>query len=319
MLSSKTIKTIQYSTDKGDPFLSAELLNPDWVELIKPYTNVYFYPAMPTKIYQDCKAETIRLWRPGYKKLGFIRSLALDRVNEAFVMPLFAVQTNNIFDNIYISCGHSRFTANLINGIEANDIPLILLSATPPKHQGWQEIQNTQQFIDLFKLRDIDHTITISMDNDLPRVARSVIRHSVYDFADQNIQFANLDNTIDQFWNKFSKGKDKIDITIWCTEKTKSLIQDSELFNVTYMIQKPDEWEFSFGKISGAYRQDPTRVGKTAELYLYLYDIVEPVNLHLLLAWPMNGTASFYSENKKSVLLDISDKTSTVIIGNWVK
>jgi hypothetical protein len=320
MLSSKNIKTIQYLTDKvrGASIL-AEMSDTDWVEFIKTHTNVYFYPSMPTEIYQDCKAGIINQWRPGYEQLGFIRSLALDRFHETFVMPLFAVQKDNDIDNILLTCGNSRFIANLVNGIAAVDIPLILLSATPPKYQGWQEIQSTQQFIDLFKLKDIDHEITINMDNNVSVVTRSVIRHSIYDYANQNIQFAAADEPIKQFWEKFSQGRDKIDITIWCTEETKSLIQETQMFNITYMIQKPTEWEFSFGKIAGAYRPEPNRPSRPAELYLYLYDIVEPVNLHLLLVWPTTGAASFYSANKKSVLLDTSDKTSTVIIGNWVK
>ena len=54
-------------------------------------------------------------------------------------------------------------------------------------------------------------------------------------------------------------------------------------------------------------------------LHLYLFDVIEPVELIWLFVWATNDYGAFISENHKSVLLDIHNKSSFEIIGNWVK
>lgn len=315
-MSESNIQTLKYVTDKErGPTLFSEMKNPQWVELIKNYTNVYFYPSMPEQSYSRCKEQALTHWHYGYDDLGFVRCLSLDRRQDTFVMPLFASQTDGI---INLTCGYSRFVANLVNGVEANEIPLIVLSTTPPTKSGWQEINTTQQFTELFNLSDVDHEISIDMTDNFPTVTRSVIRHSVYDYDNQAIQHASMNDSVKRFWNRFDKKK-TIDITIYCTEETRSLIQDAPWFNITYLIQKPEEWQFSFGKILGAYKSDHGKALKAGELSLWLYDITEPVYLQLLFPWATDDVATYYSDNKKSVLIDTSHKTSTAIIGNWVK
>lgn len=270
---------------------------------------------MPVEVYNRYKKTTIDNWQYGYESLGFIKSLALDCLREPFIMPLFAVQENNRTE---ITCGLSRFAANLTNGVAADNIPLILLTKDTPVYPGWQEINSTQQFTELFNLNDVDHEISLDLTKSFPIVTRSVIRHSVYDYINQAVQHAGMDDLIKRFWKKFVTD-DKINITIFCTESTRPFVQDSPWCNITFMIQKSSEWEFSFGRLLGAYKPDQDKPNKSPELYLWLFDITEPVHLHLLFLWATVDVATYYSENKKSVLIDTSHKTSTAIIGNWVK
>jgi hypothetical protein len=83
------------------------------------------------------------------------------------------------------------------------------------------------------------------------------------------------------------------------------------------VIEKPGEWEWNYARLVGAYRKNDSPIKKT-DLYLWLFDIEDPVNLELLLPWVQNDYTCFYSQNKKSVLFDTTDVTSMDIIGNWV-
>jgi hypothetical protein len=149
-------------------------------------------------------------------------------------------------------------------------------------------------------------------------VSGSKLRHYNYDVLDQARQWAGLSESVLKFWEKFTTD-DKIHITIFCTEKTRSFIQESPLFNIKYLYQKPDEWQFSFGKILGADKSKNFISTGQPDLYLWLYDITEPVHICLLLLWANTDNAVYYSANKKSVLIDTSHGSSILIIGDWVK
>jgi hypothetical protein len=82
------------------------------------------------------------------------------------------------------------------------------------------------------------------------------------------------------------------------------------------VIKQPEEWQFSFGIILDSFRDASE---SPVKLHLYLFDIIEPVELFLLLAWPTKDYGTFISQNHKSVLLDTHNKSSFEIIGNWVK
>jgi hypothetical protein len=287
---------------------------------------------MPTELFQNFKASAIGFFKHGWQnpaeyeqmvqgllatyQFGKLRILAQVRLNEKFVMPLFASQKNH---SIKMTCGWTRLIACLVNGIEANDIPMILLAKDTPKSDGWQKIESTQQFVELFNLADIDQNIGIQVDDGVPEVGNSIILYSIYGStskSDTNTHYHRASKKVSDFWKKFiSDTNNKIDITISCTEDTKALIQPSDYFNISYNITQPLEWQFSFGKMTGA-RQDKSQSNR---LHLYLFDIVEPVNLNLLLVWPTEDYGTFYSQNHKSILIDMDHESTFVIIGNWVQ
>ena len=208
----------------------------------------------------------------------------------------------------------TRFFAFLANGIEAKDISIVLLSKSTPQFDGWEKITSTQHFVELFNLSDLDHEIGIFMDRDIPEVGHSLIRHSIYETPRA---LKKSVPAISSFWKKFQSETGKqIRVTISCTEHTKSLIKPCAWFDVSYVIKQPEEWQFSFGIILGSFK-DASESPVT--LHLYLFDVIEPVELIWLFVWATNDYGAFISENHKSVLLDIHNKSSFEIIGNWVK
>ena len=326
MIDSQNFKKLQYFAEKtkGTYFNCYVSNNYGWIEVLKHnLTNVYYYSSMPTELFQNFKVTAMDSFRyvnkdsDEYEQMvqGLLHILAQVRLNEKFVMPLFASQNHHNGNKIDITCGLTRFMACLVNGIEANNIPLIVLAKDTPKYDGWQKIETTQQFVELFDLADLDHNIGIDTDNGVPEVVNSIILHSIYG-TNRNIHTYGTSKKIADFWKKFiSDTNNKIDITISCTEDTKALIQPSDYFNISYIITQPLEWQFSFGKMTGA-RLDKSQSNK---LHLYLFDIVEPVNLNLLLVWPTEDYGTFYSRNHKSILIDMDHESTFVIIGNWVQ
>jgi hypothetical protein len=331
------IEKLSYVKDKikGNHFYCSVLNNYGWVEMLKEnLTNVYYYSSMPMRVFQQHKKSTQLLvalhtnqnsdqddtempaknlnglTAKGY---GLLHTLAQVRLNGKFIMPLFASQKDS---DVRITCGTNRLMACYVNGIEANDIPMILLSSTLPTHNGWQKIESTQQFNELLNFDDLDYGIGININKREFQVLNSVIRHTIYDSPDQLKLHIKTSNKILNFWKKsLSETNNKIDITIWCTEETKALIEPSKWFNISYVIKQPFEWQFSFGKMVGAQADTST----STRLNLYLFDIVESVNLNLLLVWPTEEYGTFYSKNCKSILIDMDHKSTFVIIGNWVK
>ena len=313
-----------YKTDKkfGTKILYQPSPDQGWIEiLLDNLIGVYYYPSMPMPIFAKQKTavvdgrmqitdnqDVVEYLSTNVLRIGRKHTLAQVCLKEKkFIMPLFVSKN-------MITCGHNRFFACLVNGVEAKDIPTIVLSNSTPLYPGCQKIASTQHFLEQFNLGDLDHEIGIHMDRDIAEVGHSLVRHSIYDTP--NI-FHKSEQAISSFWKKFTSetGK-KISVTIWCTEHTKTLINPSPWFDVSYMIKKPEEWQFSYGIILDSFRDV---LGSPAKLHLYLFDIIEPVDLCLLLVWPTNDYGIFINQNHKSVLIDTQNKSSFEIIGNWVK
>jgi hypothetical protein len=311
-----------YRTDKktGTKIIYQPSPDQGWVEILLDHLiGVYHYPSMPMPVFAKQKTavnssmqitdnqDVVEYLSTNAMNIGKKQTLAQVCLKEKkFIMPLFVSQDR-------ITCGLNRFFACLVNGVEAKDIPIILLSKSTPLYPGWEKINSTQHFLELFNLGDLDHEIGLHMDRDIPEVGHSVIRYSIYD---QSKSFP-LSHAISSFWKKFqSETGKRICVTISCTEHTKTLIKPCPWFDVSYVIKQPEEWQFSYGIILDSFR-DPSE--SLVSLHLYLFDIIEPVELFLLLAWPTKDYGTYISENHKSVLLDIHCKTSFEIIGNWVK
>jgi hypothetical protein len=320
------MKHFIYKTDKktGTKIIYQPSPDQGWVEILLDHLiGVYYYPSMPMPVFAKQKIavsssmqitdnqDVVEYLSTDAMNTGLKHTLAQVCLKEKkFIMPLFVSQDR-------ITCGQTRFFALLVNGVEAIDIPIIVLSQSTPLYPGCQKINSTQHFLELFNLGHIDHEIGIHMNRDVPEVGHSLIQYTIYD-QPKSFPFSHaITSAITSFWKKFQSeiGK-RICVTISCTEHTKTLIKPCPWFDVSYVIKQPEEWQFSFGIILDSFRDASE---SPVKLHLYLFDIIEPVELFLLLAWPTKDYGTFISQNHKSVLLDTHNKSSFEIIGNWVK
>ena len=183
---------------------------------------------------------------------------------------------------------------------------------------------STITFEQIYNLADIDYEITMSDgergDMTEFKFDSSVLKHSIYDKKDQALPHTQSGGNITGYWNKHIH-HDKILLNIRCTPDVEKLIQPSKIFDYTVVHEKPDEWQWSYGKILGAYRktEEPLRHNES-KIHLWLYDITESINLEFLLPWITGQYTCCHTKNKKAMFFDTtSDVTSMQIIGNWVK
>jgi hypothetical protein len=110
-------------------------------------------------------------------------------------------------------------------------------------------------------------------------------------------------------------------LNIRCTPEVEKLIQPSKFFTWDVVHEKAEEWQWSYGKILGAYRKTETPLGyDESQLHLWLYDATEPVYLELLFPWITGQYTCCHTKNKKALFFDTSsDVTSMQLVGDWVK
>jgi hypothetical protein len=246
--------------------------------------------------------------------------LANTALNDNFVMPFFGVA--NSAGNIKLTCGHARLAASFLNGRQANELKIVVFvfkGGAAPNIQNAKPLLTTAEFEQIFYLKDIDYEISMSDsigDGTELEFTRAVLKYSIYDKKDQALPHTNIGNTVTGFWTRNIRD-DKINIIVRCTADVAKLIQPSELFK-TYITVEPDnEWQWSFGKILGAYRKTEGPNEKV-QLNLWLYEVTEPVNLELLLPWMGTQFSACHSKNKKALCFDTStDPTSIAIVGDW--
>ena len=256
------------------------------------------------------------------KNLGFINHLANAALNDNFVMPFFGVA--NSAGDVKLTCGHARLAASFLNGRQANELKIVVFvfkGGAAPNIQNAKPLLTTAEFEQIFNLKDIDYEISMSDsagDGTELKFTRAVLKYSIYDKKDQALPHTNIGNTVTGFWTRNIKD-DKINIIVRCTADVAKLIQPSELFK-TYITVEPDnEWQWSFGKILGAYRKtEGPNLYDQVQLNLWLYEVTEPVNLELLLPWMGTQFSACHSKNKKALCFDTStDPTSIAIVGDW--
>lgn len=293
-----------------------------WVEYCLTKGDLYVWQKPSPDLTDKWKSWTIEDIRRAFidadhKHLGFARHLCQVQQREQFLMPIFA--TMDDAGELTLGAGRTRFLALTCNGAQPDSvIMLVPKDHNMPLLESCNKISSTAEFDKMFGLGYLDYEVTLEERSEgLPVFCRSVIRHSIYDKQDQAMPHMNAGVTVYNFWQKNLKNYGKIALEIHCTESASKLIQPSELFRCNTIIEKDGEWEWNFGRLVGSYRKNESPIKKT-DLYLWLFDVTEPVNLEFLLPWVDNDHTCFYSDNKKSVLFDTTDVTSMEIIGNWV-
>lgn len=112
--------------------------------------------------------------------------------------------------------------------------------------------------------------------------------------------------------------KQHIALEIHCTQDVAGLIPASdEPFDVNVVLEPKESWHFSHSKFTGAYQLDQVPGKKIIKIWVF--DIVEPLNLAVLMNQTNPLYSSFITKNKKIVIFETTRITSTHEIENFVK
>jgi hypothetical protein len=301
--------------------------NYGWVEYCNQYGTLYW--GTVTQDWFQSNKTTVLSTITQYalvsdkKNLGFINHLANVALNDNFVMPFFG-KTDSA-GNVKLTCGHARLAASFLNGRQDKELKIVVFvfnGGAAPKIQNAKPLLTTVEFEQVFDLQDIDYEISMSDsaqgDGTELEFTRAVLKYSIYDKKDQALPHTTIGLSVSNFWNRHIKD-DKININVRCTADVAKLIQPSEIFKTHIVVEPNNEWQWSFGKILGAYRktEGPNLYDKV-QLNLWLYEITEPVNLELLLPWMGGQFSACHSKNKTALCFDTStDPTSIAIVGDW--
>jgi len=325
-MNNTSIKTkISYRSDSQEgKTLSTEVDGAQfgWVEYCLTLGDLYVCRHLDHDLNLRWRNQTIQAIKQAYmntdyKHLGFVQHLCQTRQHEEFLLPLFA--TLNSAGELELGAGATRFAALACSGLALGSLVLLVPKGhSMPLLHSCQRISSTQEFDAMFHLTNLDYEISLEeREQSLPKFCRSVIRHTIYDKQDQALPHINAGVTVHNFWQKNIKNYGKISLEVHCTEDVAKLIQPSELFHCNVVTEKTGEWEWNYGRLVGAYRKSDSPVKRT-DLYLWLFDVKDPVNLELLMPWVDNNFTCFYSNNKKSVLFDTTNVTTMQIIGDWL-
>jgi hypothetical protein len=312
--------------------LSTTVIGPDhgWVEYCNQRGQLFFADIVSNDFYKKCHADAIDLIckyvdEDNKKNLGFIHHLGNVLINDEFVMPMFGIVPSGS-NRPNITAGMSRLVASMINGRTARELKTVVFAPkgqTPTDLENIKPLTSTANFEKIYNLTDVDYEIGMSdaIAGDMTnfQINRSVLRHSVYDKQDQALPHTAIGKSVLDFWDKHRLRQYKIHLNIRCTQETEKLIQPSKLFTWDIVHEKNGEWQWSYGKILGAYRKTENPYEST-QINLWLYDVTEPVYLDLLFPWITGQYTCCHTKNKKALFFDTStDVTSMQVIGDWVK
>ena len=326
--------TIKYVVDsiEGNS-LSTTIIgaNHGWVEYCNTRGQLFYADAVTEEFYKKCYQQviafiTMHAMEENKKNLGFMNHLSNILINDEFVLPMFGSISAD-HTELDITTGLNRLVASIMNGRTARELKIV---AFAPNGQTISELQNvepltsTANFEKIYNLADIDYEIGMSdaVAGDMSKFQfnRSVLKYSIYDKKDQALPHTQVGANISNFWNKHLK-KNKVHLNIRCTPEVEKLLQPSKIFTYDVVHENAQEWQWSYGKILGAYRKTEKPTGyDESHIHLWLYDITEPVYLELLLPWMTGQYTCCHTKNKKALFFDTSsDVTSMQVVGDWCK
>jgi hypothetical protein len=326
--------TIKYVVDsiEGNS-LSTTITGPDhgWVEYCNQRGQLFYADAVSTDLYKKYHQQAIDVitqhaMEENKKNLGFINHLSNILINDEFVLPMFGVVPGGDSEPV-ITAGITRMIANMMNGRTARELKTVAFAPkgqTVPQLENVKPLTSTANFEKIYNLADIDYEISMSDSpaGDMSKFQfdRSVLKYSIYDKKDQALPHTQAGANVLNFWGKHLK-RDKIRLNIRCTPEVEKLLQPSKFFTWNVVHEKAEEWQWSYGKILGAYRKTETPLGyDESQIHLWLYDVTEPVYLELLFPWMTGQYTCCHTKNKKALFFDTSsDVTSMQLVGDWVK
>jgi hypothetical protein len=320
--------TVDYITDqeKGNS-LAVTDTDPGWVEFLQKTGKLYHCVGPKPRLYQYLQQKAKKniveqAVTGGAEKIGMIKSLANERLIQPFILP--PMLTTDSTGNIEMSTGRSRLMAEIMCGTASEDLSFVLYTSTPAFEKEFDsvtEITSTKHFNQLYDLDTIDYKISMVYDEkNQIKFTGSVLRHGIYDFApDDNKWFVSVGNKSQWFFDKFRDTETKkIQIKVRCTEDVAKFIPESnEHFTFEIFYEPASEWQFSYGRLLGAYR--PEKKTFKHVLHLWVYDITEPLSLESLVLWCDADYAAYYTKNRKIAMFETTHQTSIKEIGDFVK
>lgn len=319
-------QSVKFTTDLIDgPSLSITSTNHGWIEhVLSLGYNVYATKSFPEDLYKIKYNNVINAYRKHgiefQDNLGFISHLEKELNEKGFLLPVFGEINGNEFE---LYCGASRFCAHMSSGKDLSDIGLVIFSRNKLDRVDVVELTSTTQFIEFFDLGDVDFLITLDQEDKNIWVRNSSLRHTFYTDGDpiKNGLILKIQHDIENFWtNASDEDSKKIPITIHCLLEHRKFVNQSPMFDITYINEDPNTWGFSFGKFLGAFRpSDSQKATLRPELTLWLFDPTEKFDLELFIPlFNINATCA-YTKNKKAVMFHKNFYSDIRICGDIVK
>jgi hypothetical protein len=324
---------IVYNTNQNEQntlSISTSADDAGWVEYCQKYGKVFNTVGVDHELYDTWRLNLITELRQclddnNIKKLGFVHHMAHAMLTEEFIFPLFVSDTDSATDP-RVTCGTTRLSASILNGVDTDQLKSVVYSTLQPpsnRFKNHKEIATTKDFNKQYCLNDIDYRITMSDANDNTgknlQVDESILKYSVYDKKDQTLPYISQGNNVLQYWNRtLNEDTTKIVINVHCTEKVAKLIQPSLLFEPRILHEPESEWQWSYGRLLGAYRPiDALKPRGHTSFNIWIYNIENPLYLDLLFPWVDGTHTCCHTTNKKVIFFDTSRTTGIQIIGDW--
>jgi hypothetical protein len=292
--------------------------NRGWVEYLLQTSDLYFVKMTDSLIkkYQPVATRWIELaWHnQNQKHLALLKQLANVRLEQPFNLPLFTDwRQGEIF-----TCGNTRFTAEIICGTCANQIPLFVQTkkgVVPDQSVDMECITSTLQAETLSNIQNTDYKLSFAQSAQ-PVVINSILKNSVYETDPDYSTFEENGHFIMDFWKKFIHDG-RINITVTCNKNSVQFIKfNPDIWNVNFVFKEMSG--FSFGEILSKFNRPDNQ-----DLNLYVYDPLTLFDLAYLLPWTTSNSVWYHTVNKKIHLFDTSRGSATacwpiVPMGNFV-
>ena len=210
------------------------------------------------------------------------------------------------------------------SGLDLSAMSLIVFSIEEINKEGAIELKNNKEFVDLFKLDGIDFLIQMDQEDGYLAVVNSSLRHTFYteNKPQDRGEIKRLDKDIKQFWQEFVKeGATKLPLKIHCLPEHRKFVNQSDLFDITWIDEDPDIWTFSYGRLLGAFRRgedDPVWTHHS-KVTMWLFDVTEAFDLELFLPLVNVNNPCTYTKNQKAVLFNPNHYADFRICGDIVK
>lgn len=312
-----------FSNIKGQRKLETLQTGHGWVEKLTPRYQI-LHCAIPTiefwqKIIRGVDRHIASNLLQANGKLGLVNTLIQERLSGPFVLP-------KIFsdDNLGISTGLSRMTAEMLCGIDRTDISGLVVTRNRATasymFEQCQEIDSTDAFEQQFALADIDYDLVWSEDSlDHVTFHNTILQHSVYAQLNETDHYFRVrDENRCKFLSKYLDAEQKICLHVCCEEQTRNFIEfDPTRYSVTFEYKETRDWQFSYGMLLGMFKaQEPM---PAPSLNLWVYNIQEPLKLDYALAWTDGEQGAYYTKNRKVALFDPTMVTRIEELANFVK
>lgn len=315
------ISEVNYITDRVEgSSLTIETKTLGWVEYVQQHYRVFASKSWPADLYQQESDRILNNFVP--ENIGFVSHLLSALDSGPFVFPAFGLVKESGFK---MSCGASRLAAHISSGQDRSTYGLVILTDQDFNREGFTEIQSTQQFSQFFDLDDLEYRIKLTEADWGLEVGATMLRHTFYDnsYVIEVGQIVRIEKDITGFWERFfNEERNRYKIAIHCLPQHRQFVNQSswKRFDIKWIDENPEEWQFSFGKLLGQFRVDKhgNRIYSN-ELMLWLFDVTEPFSLEVFYPLLNVTQTCVYTENKKAVIFDPAAYTDIKICGNIVK